>query len=731
MRPRLKSDTFYIPVENGVYFRNNERAFVMQGKTLATWMERLAPLLDGRYDLAYLSQNLSPEKQTMVVKLVNILAEQGFVKDVSTDQPHTLSADIQQTYAPAITFIDYHLDSGASRFQKFLDMPVLAIGSGDALVALAHALLETGNRHIHLLDVGEERTDYERIANLLAMLQADRDAGLTLSTITVSDWNDDENFKRILASFKMVVYFSTGASLSLVDRLASFCYQAGVLFVPAVLVGKQVIIGPTQHSEAPGCWQCFWRRWQSAQDVPVDDEPGALLPPASARPVQPGATAIGLTANLLAFECFKQGTDIHSGTLDGQAYVLGLERLESAMHRVYPHPLCTICAAPYVASSDQLEAEIAILQQRDTSQQARELVWHAEQWTDACAGIFTRIHEQDFSQLPLVQSQVTVAAPCASALTTASAAGLDYQEVRELAARKALSYYLGSLADPRRVYSVSPAQLRSQNALAPQHFFGWIEQDFSAQQPVAWLWAWQLDESCPVLVPAAAAYPRAGEGPRLFQPDIPGTGVGASWYEALARGLLEIGQAIDFPAQSARGRARLVARSACAGDSTCAAYLKMLDIPGYEVRLVDRTGTLGLPSIAAYHDGRCISRAAHWNTIAAVREVLKTAVLVAQTEHFSSPGDRSLPQGTADGLVAFNLAGASPAETLPVSLAEETNYCQASRALLERLGGQGWKILVVPAGGDTAIAAVMGCALRVLAARQEITTPGTGERSEV
>ncbi len=126
MRPKLKSDTFFIPVDEGVYVRNNEKSFTIKGKTLATWLERLAPALDGQHDLQDLCEALPREKRQVIEHLVLKLAEQGCIKDTDHELSHTLSPALLEIYGPAITFIDYHTDSGAARFQRFLETPVHA-----------------------------------------------------------------------------------------------------------------------------------------------------------------------------------------------------------------------------------------------------------------------------------------------------------------------------------------------------------------------------------------------------------------------------------------------------------------------------------------------------------------------------------------------------------------------------------------------------------------------------
>lgn len=45
MQPRLKGDTFFIPVPDNIHFRNNQGSFEIKGKAIYRWIESLAPCL--------------------------------------------------------------------------------------------------------------------------------------------------------------------------------------------------------------------------------------------------------------------------------------------------------------------------------------------------------------------------------------------------------------------------------------------------------------------------------------------------------------------------------------------------------------------------------------------------------------------------------------------------------------------------------------------------------------
>jgi hypothetical protein len=145
----------------------------------------------------------------------------------------------------------------------------------------------------------------------------------------------------------------------------------------------------------------------------------------------------------------------------------------------------------------------------------------------------------------------------------------------------------------------------------------------------------------------------------------------------------------------------------------------MLDILGREVVLVDLTGPLGLPKVAALLDGHLVEIAAHWESVAAARDALKAAVLAIQIERFPSPEDQRGSAPPVTEALSLPLSDMQIAQALPASLAQEAGYQEACQSMLERFRTQGWDVLVVPIGTDITIARAAGCALSVIAVRRD------------
>lgn len=725
MRPKLKSDTFFIPMGESTYLRNNEKSLAIKGKKFAIWLERLTPVLDGQHDLAEICQIVPEDKRALFTDFLSTLIQHGYIQDAANDRVHSLPPEMITLYGPAITFIDAHTDSGGYRFQRFLTNPVLAVASGECLLALVHALLETGNRAISLLDTGEEPTNYGRLQELLSVLQ-ERDPALNVTFLPRNVWQNEVDVRVHCAAASTVLYMGTGDSVAQSARLVECCHHAGVSFLPAVILDNEMHVGPFHHPGQAGCWQCYWQRYQAAHGLPAYTSAGELALTKITRS-DIGKPAIGITANMLALEFFKYATNISKNTLDGMVHVLELERLQIVKHRLFPHPLCGFCSLAPANSRQTVLEEIFELVAKQTAEKGLDEA-QCEQWIDKNSGIFTRLDDLDYYQLPLIRSQIEV--PLASETTYVlphiKAAGLEYAEVRMSMVRQATARYLESLADARRSCHGTYQQFQKE-ALHPARISGWRQQIQADTDMLAWVWGVHLTTSLdftPILLPEAAIAPysvwnRSSKG-LFFAPEAGITSVATSWQQALAEGLCELSLALatsgETPRSSAHIPEALIERKAYRADPLCAAYLAMLDILHARVALVDRTRLCSIPCIAVYLNERYIGLTMHWTALSACRQALQQAVLALQVERTPGPGD----EGAQDDAVPLETFPNTLTFTgLPSSLADENDYAMATKKLVVCLEQQGWDSIIVPLARDQTIERLLPCALRVLAVRQE------------
>lgn len=731
MRPQLKSDTFCIPVAEGVYVRNNEKSFTLRGKTLAAWLERLAPVLDGQHDLQEICQVLPAEKRLLIEQLILTLAEQGCIKDTAHDQPHTLSSAQLATYGPAITFLDYHTDSGAARFQRFQQTPLLAISSGEPLLALAHALLETGNHAISLLDCGEASTSPTRLQEILQVLRAEQESTLDLRMADPALWQDERLLRQLCAANALVLYYGRGDHLASADRLNTLCRQVGVPFVPALIWEEAIEIGPLCTPDRPTCWQCLRRRRRAARGLPAYTAEGQISGQAEQEVRSPGKPALGVTANLLAEACFTCCTQLDWQTLHEAYLLLETRHLQVVRHPLFPHPLCSVCSEqePQTACTEMLARDLAALLCPPPPEADRRA--HLEAWTDAEGGLFTRIEYAPYQQLPLTRCQVDVpladTTPPQAELARVQACALDYPDAYSSAGQIALAAYLESLADPRRAWQGTRAQYQKY-ALSPERIAGWLAGEYTGQ--LAWVWGSKLVpgqqtlQGEPVLVPSAAVAVRSAwnvaEQAPLFRPDVPATGLATTWQEALADTLCQIATFLD----AAEAPALLTDQYASIPadlyqhDPICSAYLQILQILAVDVSLLACPEACGLPRVAVYLQGQWLAHVTHWQTLSAIRAALKQAVFACQRAQTPGP-DQAQTWSEREMQVSRQLARLPQQQALCPDLAAATDYAGASVALRAAFACQARELVVVPLPLDRSVSSLWPCALRVLVLQTE------------
>ena len=106
LRPRLRGDVYVMRVPEGAYIRSNLGGAMLKGAATYEWVQGIAPMLDGTKTLRELCESAPKQSRAALEKLVLMLHRRGYVKNMLYDAPHTLTADVLETYAANIAFIE-------------------------------------------------------------------------------------------------------------------------------------------------------------------------------------------------------------------------------------------------------------------------------------------------------------------------------------------------------------------------------------------------------------------------------------------------------------------------------------------------------------------------------------------------------------------------------------------------------------------------------------------------
>jgi putative thiazole-containing bacteriocin maturation protein len=431
MRLKVKRDTFFLPEPNrGVYFRNNESSFRMEGSMIDQWVEKLIPMFNGEYTLEYLTNGLPVAYRDRVFEIAEALYQNGFVRDVSQDRPHQLKEQVLKKYASQIEFVDNLLDSGGFRFQNYRQAKVLAVGSGPFFVSLVASLLDSGLPKFQMLITDRVQTNRQRLMELVAHARK-TDANVEIEEVTLNK-QGESSWEEILKPFDYILYVSEKGDVEELRLLHRVSREEKKVFLSAICLEQVGLAGPLVHPDSEADWESAWRRIH--QEALFKDQKFSTF----------SATPGAMLANVIVFELFKDITGVSEKEQKNQFFLLDLETLEGNWHSFLPYPLVTgQTSARLVEDIDRRLAQGT--ERGDPSR----LLLAFNQLTSKVTGIFHSWEEGDLKQLPLAQCRVQTVNPLAEGpaelLGDIVCSGLTHEEARREAGLSGIEAYVSQV----------------------------------------------------------------------------------------------------------------------------------------------------------------------------------------------------------------------------------------------------------------------------------------------
>ncbi|WP_341357524.1 putative thiazole-containing bacteriocin maturation protein [Rossellomorea sp. y25] len=428
MRLKVKRDTFYLPEPNsGVFFRNNQCSFRMEGSGIDQWVEKLLPMFNGEYSLEYLTNGLPGPYQNRVMEMAEVLHKNGFVRDVSRDQPHRLPQHAVEKFASQIEFVDSLAGSGASRFETYRGANVLAVGSGPLLTSLVSSLIESGMAKLQVLLTDEVPTNRGRLLELVDhACKTDPEVELLEVRFNEDGWRET------LKPFDSILYVSHKENLEELDLLHAICRTDKKLFIPAICHRQKGIAGPIIHPDSEAGWESAWRRIHTTALLKENQFP--------AESAVPGA----MLANMIVFELYKELTGVSKSNQRNRIFLLDSETLEGSWHSFLPHPLET----GNVAAEAVQSLETRLEQDSDRSD-PEKMLYFFSLLTSKETGVFHVWEEGETKQLPLAQCRVqpidVLSKGPAELLDEVICNGLTHEEARREAGLRGIEMYASRL----------------------------------------------------------------------------------------------------------------------------------------------------------------------------------------------------------------------------------------------------------------------------------------------
>ncbi|WP_270168060.1 hypothetical protein [Paenibacillus sp. SYP-B4298] len=141
MKPKLKALVYYAPTSDGVVIRSWSDEFVLKGKNMYDWMERLVPYLNGEQTVEQLTAALSEAHKQTIEQLLQELVSRSVVVDAAADAQVKLSPRELELYKQTLLFLECQCDEGREKFRFFRKSRVLLLGRGAVHASLVRSLL--------------------------------------------------------------------------------------------------------------------------------------------------------------------------------------------------------------------------------------------------------------------------------------------------------------------------------------------------------------------------------------------------------------------------------------------------------------------------------------------------------------------------------------------------------------------------------------------------------------
>lgn len=417
-RFRTRVDAFYVRHDGGVWLRNNTGSFAIRGAGVYELVASLFANLDGERTLDDVCAGLPDSARRSVLRLVETLWHNGFVKEVR--HPAEVAPGwMRERYPAHLTFLEHHADRPVTRMNRVRTQRVVCAGDGLALRSLVGALGEFGIARLVVLTTA---TGAAGIADVAEQAIAS-DPQLAWRTVVTGEHLDFDMLAghSELAGAEHILLATdrdrAGELADLQHRLVAA--GAGVGIVGRC--GDFVVAAPPASTPADRlhwCWECVRR---SVVGTAAGD-PG--LPPA----VVPAT----LAALHLVQHMFARLADVH---LDGSELVTSVEPVAPVVrtHVGRRHPACERHSGVGAVALSVPLADGAVRPDVPASEDPADLVAASDRivavstaWTDPVMGPLLALGEGAGDQLPLSVSTCRVADP--APVPGASA-------VRELACR--------------------------------------------------------------------------------------------------------------------------------------------------------------------------------------------------------------------------------------------------------------------------------------------------------
>jgi|GEM_PF-2098184 len=528
---QLRRDAVYMKTEKGIVFRSRKGAFAFSGNSIFKTFQQLVPFLDGKCRGLDLLDAVGDEGRAAVSDLLLALVKRDVLQPVDLKDALLVDRTEAEAFEPQIEFIRHYADRPHERFHEFREKKILLVGSGDGFISAGAALLRNGLKRLQISCPAD--------TNLTLMEQEGaklRGRNLESEVIRVTEVTAASPF-----DFEVMIYCAERPDLSEVRRLNAGATQFGYRFLPAIVYGGNIIVGPAVDPLKPGCWECAMLQW--SDNVGGDTASVFWRRIALGQTAWPHAVGVAevsahMLGNTAAMEAFKLCIGQPQAETQSRLLKQDLSTLESSIKTMLPHPDCAACLQ--LRAGGNTETGEPVAKPVAVEQCLRAWAPHF----DEEFGVFKRFDDESIEQIPLRLSTLEFCQPASEENANREVIAIGWSLENSDTARfhaltKAVRFKAQTSASSSLRRTSTEKRKTGTTVYEPHQLLGWLGTSVPDALAERFLEFTDLSNSERVLVPAQSLHPDFD--PRLsFDRHSAGIGVHLDQDGALSAAVLSL-----------------------------------------------------------------------------------------------------------------------------------------------------------------------------------------------
>lgn len=306
---RLRSDAYYVPVPEGVWIRTANGSFTLRGRTVATWIERLATMLDSGLAVEGLLASLPEAQSRYVGTLLDTLERHRVVR---REYPSAVppASELERVYQQQFEFLRHFVADPGTAFDAVRRCPISVAGPPGSAAQIAAGLFAVGFADVTLADA-------EPGGGLRDMVRAYAAAGVEL---TLRGPGSGSRPRHLVGVFE-----DAEQALALSNQLLA--EDTGAWF--GVVRGQAMLLKASLPGPGRPCLRCAWRRLVHAAVGVAEIAPIGLAP-------------LSLAAAVLTQDLFRHvsGAAGEGEPPETEGVVVDMTRLSVWRTAIDPDPSC-------------------------------------------------------------------------------------------------------------------------------------------------------------------------------------------------------------------------------------------------------------------------------------------------------------------------------------------------------------------------------------------------------